>query len=241
MSFSKNDGRSWSQSASFNEDPYDYALDPLEQMDLIPNEVKVNWRRNQGISYSDTKLALAEGKGFEGSTALAVTLTAGSHANRGLYLYANADNRIPQEYPNVDYLRVWVDFTDIDFRKACFGAVTKYGDLYSTDDLDGRSNLLFYYLAEGSTKWKRMTHGSDGCFGDAQSSSVKNFRGWLAFPTSDFARRGNAAELLDSREIKAVYMYFDLLADSMLGKPFYLDEIAFVADYTVFEEVTPAS
>ena len=55
VSFSKNDGRSWSQSASFNEDPYDYALDPLEQMDLIPNEVKVNWRRNQGISYSDTK------------------------------------------------------------------------------------------------------------------------------------------------------------------------------------------
>ncbi|MBR1469270.1 MAG: outer membrane beta-barrel protein [Prevotella sp.] len=55
LSFSKSDGRSWSQSASFNEDPYEYATDPLEQMSLIPKEMKVNWRRNQGISYSDTK------------------------------------------------------------------------------------------------------------------------------------------------------------------------------------------
>lgn len=55
LSFSKSDGRSWSQSASYNEDPYEYAEDPLNQMDLIPDEMKVNWRRNQGISYSDTK------------------------------------------------------------------------------------------------------------------------------------------------------------------------------------------
>ena len=31
-------------------------------------------------------------------------------------------------------------------------------------------------------------------------------------------------------------MYFDYSSDSMLGTPFYLDEIALVEDYTVFTE-----
>ena len=187
----------------------------------------------------DTVLSIEEGHGFGGSKAGAVTVNASSHSNRGLYLYADAVNHIPQDYPSARYLRVWVDFTGIDFRKACFGFVTKYDELYSTDDIDGRTDLPFYCLAEGETEWKTMYHGTDGCFGAAQSSSVQDFKGWLAFPTADFAERTGSGSTFDSRSIKAVYMYFDLSSDDMLGTPFYLDEIALVDDYQVFEKIAP--
>lgn len=58
MSFSKSDGRSWSQSASFNEDPYNYAEDPLVEeaiKRMAADGIVVNSRQNQGISYSDSK------------------------------------------------------------------------------------------------------------------------------------------------------------------------------------------
>ncbi|MBQ4194313.1 MAG: metallophosphoesterase [Clostridia bacterium] len=184
----------------------------------------------------DTTLSLADGRGFESSRAGAVTVGASSHSNRGLYLFADEVNRIPRDYPSTRYLRVWVDFTGIDFRKACFGLVTKDFKLYSTDDFDGRSDLKFYYLAEGSDSWKTMTHGGDGCFGAAQDSSVKDFKGWLAFPVKDFAMRETTGIPFSAHEIAGVYMYWDYADDSMLSKSFCLDEIALVEDYTVFEQ-----
>ena len=168
-----------------------------------------------------------------------MTLNASSHSNRCFYLYADAFNKIPRDYPGIRYLRVWVDFTGIDFRKACFGLVNRYGELYSTDDIDGRRDLPFYYLPEGGDAWKTMYHGTDGCFGAAQESSVKDFKGWLAFPTANFGARDGSGSVFDARTVHAVYMYFDLSSDEMLGKPFYLDEIALVEDYKAFDEVQP--
>ena len=185
----------------------------------------------------DTTLSLADGRGFEGSRAGAVTVDASSHSNRGLYLFADEVNRIPRDYPSTRYLRVWVDFTGIDFRKACFGLVNRYGELFSTDDIDGRTDLPFYLLAEGETEWRTMYHGTDGCFGAAQNSSVRDFKGWLAFPTSDFGARDGSGSTFDARTVHAVYLYFDLSSDEMLGTPFFLDEIALVEDYRVFEEI----
>ena len=183
----------------------------------------------------DTVCELAEGRGYEGSTALAVRSDASSHSNRGIYLYATESNACPTAFGDFAYLRVWVDFTGIDFRKACFGLVTKDFKLYSTDDFDGRSDLKFYYLAEGSNSWKTMTHGGDGCFGAAQDSSVKNFRGWLAFPVEDFAMRETTGIPFSAHEIAGVYLYWDYADDSMLSENFYLDEIALVEDYRIFE------
>ena len=190
-------------------------------------------------SHGDTLFTIAKDMGFEGSKAGAVKLIASSHSNRALYLYADAVNRNAQEFDSTRYLRVWVDFTGIDFRKASFGLVSKYDELYTTDDIDGRTDLPFYCLPEGEDSWKTMYHGTDGCFGAAQDSSVKNFKGWLAFPTANFAYRGGTGDRFDANVIKAVYMYFDFSSDGMLGKPFYLDEIALVEDYKVFEEIQP--
>ena len=193
------------------------------------------WNGPQSID--DTTVELAEGMGFKGSTAAAVCKSGSKHENRAIWLYANDSNKLTTVYPRFRYLRVWVDFTDIDFRKASFGLVSKQNELFSTDDFDNRSDLEFYYLPEGETEWKTMRHGSDdGCFGAAQSSSVQDFKGWLAFPTGDFASRKGTGESFSAHEIKAVYMYFDYSSDSMLDTPFYLDEIALVEDYKVFTE-----
>ncbi len=192
---------------------------------------------NGAESHSDVKVELAEGKGEGGSTALSVQKTGPTHSNRAIMLYANDQNKLTTSYPRFRYLRVWVDFTGVDFRKASFGLVSTKNELYSTDDFDSRGDLAFYYLPEGETQWKTMYHGADdGCFGAAQNSSVKDFKGWLAFPTADFASRKGTGEAFSDHEIKAVYLYFDYNTDAMTGTPFYLDEIALVPDYTVFTE-----
>lgn len=189
-------------------------------------------------SSSDVKIDLAKGKGYNGSTALGVAMCASNHANRAIYIFATDDNRFTTQYDENKYLRVWVDFTGIDFRKASFGLVTKSGELYSTDDFDGQSNQKIYCLADGSDTWTSMTHGGDGCFGAAQDSSVEDFKGWLAFPTADFGARNGSGVAYSGYEISGVYMYFDYVDDSMTGTEFYLDEISLVNDYKTFTEYT---
>lgn len=56
FSYSTNDGLSSSQSATFNNDPYDYVTDPLESIaTLASDSIMVNSQSNRGISYSDSK------------------------------------------------------------------------------------------------------------------------------------------------------------------------------------------
>ncbi len=175
-------------------------------------------------------------KGWNNSTALGVSYNGSSTTNRGLYVFATDSNGNTVKYPDFKYLRLWVDFTDVDFRKACFGLVDSDGNLYSTDDTDYVSDSPFYYLPDGETEWKTYQHGDDGCFGTAQSSSVKNFKGWMAFPVEMFSKRGGGGVRFSGNYVKGVYMYWDFSSSSMLGKQFYLDEFQLVPDYTVFEK-----
>lgn len=188
-----------------------------------------------GETYRDVTFSLEDGRGWEGSTALSITSTASSHANRGVYVFPTEQNGNPTLFPRFRYLRVWVDFTGISFRKACFGLLDSAGTLFSTDDFDGRTDQPLYCLAEGSDTWKTLYHGTDGCFGDAQDSSVRDFKGWLAFPVDDFGCRSGDGASFSGIQVSGVYMYWDFADDSMLGTPFFLDEIALVDDYTVFE------
>lgn len=194
-----------------------------------------------GSLNSNSKAALEKGKGYNGSAALAVWST--DSQNQGLYIFATDDNKNTTLFPDVVYLRVWVDFTGIDFRKANFGLVSPYGGLFTTDETDGRSDLSFWYMAEESDKWVEYTHGSDGCFGDAQGSSVRNFKGWLAFPVKDFTYRSGTGTVSEGsgvsyhyNQIAGIYMFWDYSDNgSYTGNKFYLDEIHLAGDYTVFE------
>lgn len=55
FSISTSDGLNTSRSATFNDDPYKYVSDPLNDIDDIDKENKVNLTNNRSLSYSDSK------------------------------------------------------------------------------------------------------------------------------------------------------------------------------------------
>lgn len=60
LTFSKNDGRTISNSASYNDDPYLYTSDPLSEeaiADLADHDLMVNTRRNSTVSYGSNRKA----------------------------------------------------------------------------------------------------------------------------------------------------------------------------------------
>ena len=121
------------------------------------------------------------------------------------------------------YLIVWVDFTSIEFRKACFGLITENGgeNPYRTDDYDQDSP--FYYLADGTSDWVTLSHGNDGCFGTAQKGGINGYKGYLAIPTQYF--REGSSQLHSNSVVVGIYMYADIKDGSYANKPFYLDNI----------------
>ena len=83
--------------------------------------------------------------------------------------------------------------------------------------------------------WKKLYHGGDGCFGAAQGSSVRDYKGWLAFPIEDFAASTSSpAGPGSSVVMKEVFLFFDFTELSMQGSTFYIDELGMVPEYWVF-------
>ena len=74
---------------------------------------------NENTTYETSKYEVAAGVGYEGSTGL--TLWSETSDNQGVYIFGTGDNKNTVSFPSVNYLRVWVDFSDVDFRKASFG------------------------------------------------------------------------------------------------------------------------
>lgn len=187
-------------------------------------------------------IRIVDGKGFNGSKALAITKPA-IKQNSEFHLYATPTNGIAATYASAKYLRVWVDFTGIDFRKANYGIIASDNGLYRTDEEDERGYELPFYLQQADGTWTTLNHGTDGCFGVAQDSSVLGFKGWMAVPLDNFPGWGKYDVVIDdvywdySKAIEAVYFYFDFNDEAMLGTEFYMDEFQLVADYTKFEEI----
>ena len=196
---------------------------------------------DSGELMAESGIAIEDGKGYEGSKAL--TLWEDGTSNQGLYLFVTPANAIPSDHTGSVYLRVWMDLTDIGFRKANFGVSDSNNNLYSTDEENANAaEWPFYYCPEGATAWETFYHGDDGCFGDAQDSDVAGFKGWFAFPVSDFVIRSNANwDALEANtpapmnDVKCVYLFWDYAEYLTGGDKFYLDNIEFVTDYTVFE------
>lgn len=186
------------------------------------------------INYSHA--SLAPGKGFNGSKALSISSEKTDNFQT-VYIYATEHNKNTVKYPGTEYLRLWVDFTNIDFRKACFGFIDKEGNLYATDYEDGRTDQPFWIMKDGTDKWVKYNHGNDGCFGNAQNSSLKGFKGWMAFPTENFFGRTVPGTIEFSYgEIHGIYMLWNCSGHTYENQKFYLDEIHIVDDYTVFAE-----
>ena len=131
-----------------------------------------------------------------------------------------------------EYLMVWMDLAtnDLDFRKASFGLIANnvVGAPYTTDDHDTPSE--FYYKADGTNSWVKMSTGKDGCIGAGDSCSVKGFKGWFAFPLKYMLK--DTASIKEDTVITGVYFYMCLASSEMVGKYVYLDNVTLVKDYT---------
>ncbi len=133
------------------------------------------------------------------------------------------------------YLVVWMDFTKVDFRKACVGLVSSEGvkSPYRTDDNDGTSPK-FYFKADGSSTWSQLSHGDDGCFGRDQGASFLGKKGYFAFPIEDLQQGSN--KMSEDSVVWGFYFYGSLWwGDAYLNKPIYFDNILLVEDYKTAE------
>ncbi len=133
---------------------------------------------------------------------------------------------------NNKYVVVWMDFTNVEFRKACLGLVGNDG-IYRTDDTDTKTP--FYYLADGTDAWVELSHGGDGCFGtgDNGSQSMKGKKGYFALPIEYMTRGG--AKINSNTLIEGLYMYLDIQGGSYSNVPFYLDNVILTENYLTVE------
>ena len=127
-----------------------------------------------------------------------------------------------------NYLVVWMDLTNVEFRKACAG-IASNGVAYRTDDKDTPTPL--YYLADGSSEWVELSHGKDGCFGtgDSGSQSMKGKKGYFAMPIQYFLKGSSA--LNSNSLVSGFYFYADIESNNYKDIPFYFDNIMLVENY----------
>lgn len=178
-------------------------------------------------------LAIAKGKGVDGSNALAITRTAWYTSNPQNNMEFLWGLEKPGLVGNNKYLVVWLDLktNNVDFRKATFGvfADSLTTTPYRTDDYD--VSVPFYYKADGTSEWVTIKTGADACFGAGDNSSVKGYKGWFAFPLEYMVRLGTKTALKSDTVITGLYFYMSCASQSDINKPVYIDNIMLVEDY----------
>ena len=133
---------------------------------------------------------------------------------------------------NNKYIIVWMDFTEVEIRKACIGFTSTAGAEfpYRSDDNNG-SYSKFYYLADGATEWETLSLGYDGCFGagDGGASKVKGKKGYFAFEI-DSLIQDRAFPNADTL-ITGFYFYGSVLNASFINTAFFIDNVIIAEDY----------
>ena len=201
----------------------DIVIEDFESKFATP--VVSGWANN-GLTGTAT-IEKADGKGVGGSDALSI-----SRDNVSNFEFV-IDISQRGKLGNNKYVVLWMDFTQVDFRKACIGLASAEGadNPYRTDDYDGVSGLKYYYLADGSNEWVEYEHGTDGCFGREQEGSVLGQKGYFAFPISDFRQGGKA--MTENTLVTGIYFYGSLWwGDAYLNKPLYIDNVMLCESYT---------
>ncbi|MBQ8145628.1 MAG: metallophosphoesterase, partial [Clostridia bacterium] len=178
----------------------------LEDFEGEAPTTAINGYDGATISGSIT-LNVAEGKGKDGSSAIEVTRS--NTANSEFYIYLDESNY--GKLGKNKYVVVWMDFTNVEFRKACIGLLSASGiDAYRTDDDDG-TNPPMYYLADSGTEWQTLSHGGDGCFGSGDgNNTVLGKKGYFAFRTEDLCQGAGVNGMNESTLVTGFYMYLDI-------------------------------
>ena len=204
--------------------------------DAIKGATVQNWNAETPF-YGTASIAVNADKGVDNSSSLMIKRCVNStelrHSNFEIYFEISNKGKLG----NNKYFIVWADFTNVEFRKACFGFAGEKGftAAYRTDDTD--SITPFYYLADGATEWVELKNGTDGCFGagDSGSQAIIGKKGYFAFPIVNM-RMGSTAPGA-STAITGIYFYASLNNNATYSDiPFYLDDFRLVADYTAFKK-----
>ena len=112
---------------------FEKGVDIIDLPDVTADTYKEYYADSYDSSVKDpgAVLAIVDGKGVDGSKALEIKKS--TTGNIGVNLYASTTNSIPTSFVGADYLVLWVDFTGVDFRKACFGVMDSNHVLFRTD------------------------------------------------------------------------------------------------------------
>ena len=177
------------------------------------------------------------GNNLNGYISLTVKDEIGANGSKGLEIFRDELGAFeftiamePGKLNGQAYLVVWMDLTNIEFKKATVGVIGNDGVKYPfcTDDLN-KSGTKYYYLADGSDTWIPRTLSGDGCFGSGESSAVKGRKGYFAF-SLDSMRMGNT-DIADDALITGFYFCADILDDTYLNVSFSIDNIMLVEAY----------
>ncbi len=214
----------------FNPDDFD-ALDSnisAEDFEGTINAPIISGYASSALNGTASTEVVAE-KGVNSSSALEVKRS--DKSNFEFVMEFNEKGKVGDN----KYIIVWMDLTNIEFRKACIGLYSSDGteSPYRTDDND-YSSPKFYYLADNSDSWVQLSHGWDGCFGPGDGGAAMIGRkGYFAFAIDDL-RQASKAMTKDTL-VAGFYFYGSLESDSYVDIPFYIDSISLVEDYTTFE------
>ena len=221
-----------------------YVIERLnpDKFDTLENDVTLEFTREQiegatitnwnGGGFSGSaSVILSENKGVNGSDAIEVT-----RSNKDNFEFS-IDLTNKGKLGGNKYLIVWADFSNVEFRKACFGLISHDGHSapYRTDDADYKTP--FYYLADGEDEWQELSHGTDGCFGvgDSGSQGINGKKGYFAFPLEYFLCGGTAIK--EDSLVAGFYFYGSMdNKEQYFNVPFYFDDIKLVVDYKTINQ-----
>ncbi len=182
-------------------------------------------------------IEIESNKGFASSSAYKVTK--GPSTKDAVNINSNLRIYLPNPVDIADnkYLRVWMDLSDVEFRKASWGVISDDNKDYNTDNNDNANPAIpMYMLFDNDTNWRNNPLGGDGCFGPGDNNvSLKGFKGFMAFNLSDM-KNTSGEKLQSTAKIKGIYFYFDVKkAYRDNNVPFYFDRVALCEEYNVFK------
>lgn len=188
--------------------------------------------------YDQIKYDIFEDKGVNGSSAFGVTRTGYSStpSQNTVECRISLDN-IGTVGSN-RYLRVWLDLrgdtTAVDLGKMSLGVCVDRQACapHTTTSLGGA--VTYYYLAEGSDTWTTLTADQNGYIGTDAGVSLEGLCGWFAVELDDLYQPYFRKMLTSSDCVTDMFIFFTQANESMTGQYIYIDDIAFVENYTDF-------
>ena len=167
----------------------------------------------------DMTIMPVQENGYQSTTA--ITAKINTNANQDFTILPVDGKGYQSDFTGAKEFWVWVDFSNVLFRKMCFGFTGTDGKLYSTDDIDSRSDMSFY-LENDEGGWKEMNFDTDGCM------EFGNYKGFIRFSTDYFVNGTDTNTPMDLSAISGLKVWYNLPDGSAdLGSSFTIDQVGF--------------